>query len=99
MTDETSETIMAWHFLRRTDEHPQGALRDSRPAPADGEWLVHDGAIEIDQSGLHASAELKDALLYAPGSILCRVECAQIAAQQNRQRIRQRPGQRRRQRG
>lgn len=63
------DPILAWHFLR-----PDGKLRDGATPPPDGEWLTHDGAVEICQSGLHASVRAIDALTYAPGSIVCRVE-------------------------
>ena len=59
---------LAWHFVGNT-------LRDGRPIPADGEWLVHEGPIVICESGLHASLHPFDALQYALGPVLCRVEC------------------------
>jgi len=62
-----SETVLAWHFVGNT-------LRDGRPVPPDGEWLVHDGPIKPCDSGLHASERIIDALAYAPGSTICRVE-------------------------
>ena len=61
-------SIKAWHFVGST-------LRDGRPIPADGEWLVHTGRIKICASGLHASRRPWHALPYAPGSTLCYVEC------------------------
>ena len=67
-------TILAWHFVGAT-------LRDGRPVPADGEWLVHDGPVAICESGLHASLDPFDALQYAPGAILCLVECDDVVAQ------------------
>jgi hypothetical protein len=60
-------TMKAWHFVGET-------LRDGRPVPADGEWLKHDGELEMCKSGLHASVRLIDALQYAPGNTICRVE-------------------------
>ena len=60
--------IRAWHFIGDT-------LRDGRPVPQDGVWLEHDGPLVICQSGLHASLDPFDALQYAPGPILCLVEC------------------------
>jgi hypothetical protein len=57
----------AWHFVSDT-------LRDGRPVPADGEVLVHKGPLKLCASGLHASKNILDALQYAPGSIICRVE-------------------------
>jgi hypothetical protein len=59
--------MKAWHFVGDT-------LRDGRPVPADGEVLVHKGPLKLCASGLHASKNILDALQYAPGSIICRVE-------------------------
>lgn len=66
--------IEAWHFVGAT-------LRDGRPIPADGEWLVHTGPVEICATGLHASRRPAHALEYAPGPVLCRVECDDIVAE------------------
>lgn len=62
------KTIKAWHFVNDT-------LRDGSPISSDGEWLKHKGKIAICSSGLHASKKVIDALSYAPGSTICRVEC------------------------
>ena len=59
--------MKAWHFVNDT-------LRDGRPIPPDGEWLVHDGELVMCESGLHASERILDALIYAPGNTICRVE-------------------------
>jgi hypothetical protein len=59
--------MKAWHFVSDT-------LRDGRPVPADGEVLVHEGPLKLCASGLHASKNILDALRYAPGSTICRVE-------------------------
>ena len=66
--------VRAYHFVAAT-------LRDGRPVPADGEWLVHEGECVICQSGLHASLHPMDALQFAPGATLCRVECEDIVAE------------------
>lgn len=66
--------VLAWHFVGNT-------LRDGRPVPPDGEWLVHDGRVEMCHSGLHASRHPFDALQYAPGSILCWVECDDVVSE------------------
>jgi len=58
--------IKAWHFVGEM-------LRDGRPVPPDGEWLVHEGEVKMCRSGLHASRGILDALEYAPGSTICRV--------------------------
>ena len=68
--------MIAYHFCGPT-------LRDGRPIPADGEWLVHDGECVICESGLHASAHPFDALQYAPGPILCLVECEDVVTEQD----------------
>ena len=62
-----SKDVLAWHFVGET-------LRDGRPIPADGVTLKHKGKLELCASGLHASERLIDALQYAPGPILCRVQ-------------------------
>ena len=62
-----SKDVLAWHFVG-------DALRDGRPIPADGVTLKHKGKLELCASGLHASERLIDALQYAPGPILCRVQ-------------------------
>ncbi len=59
--------MTAYHFVGAT-------LRDGRPVPADGEWLEHEGEIEMCVSGLHASEHPLDALQYAPGETLCLVD-------------------------
>jgi hypothetical protein len=66
-TKEPRALTLAWHFVGTT-------LRDGRPVPPDGEWLIHDGPVVLCESGLHASEHPFDALKYAPGPILCRVE-------------------------
>ena len=59
--------MKAWHFVNES-------LRDGSPIPADGEKLVHDGELIMCESGLHASERIIDALKYAPGNTICRVE-------------------------
>jgi hypothetical protein len=66
--------IEAWHFVGST-------LRDGRPIPPDGEWLVHTGPVKICSTGLHASRRPAHALEYAPGPVLCRVECDDIVTE------------------
>jgi len=72
----TSEKLLAWHFVGST-------LRDGRPVPPDGEWLVHDGPCVICESGLHASYLILDALNYAPGATCCRVEIDAIEVEED----------------
>lgn len=62
--------IKAWHFAtydRRLAYQPWMEV-------APGYIYSEDGPIVICESGLHASRKLRDALAYAPGSYLCRVE-------------------------
>jgi hypothetical protein len=66
-----STDVYAYHFVGEK-------LRDGRPIPPDGEWLVHEGEMVICESGLHASKRPMDALAYAPGRTLCLVECEDI---------------------
>ncbi len=61
-------SIRAWHFVGDT-------LRDGRPVPPDGVKLLHTGPVVPCESGLHASEHPFDALQYAPGPVLCLVEC------------------------
>lgn len=66
----------AYHFVSDT-------LRDGSQIPADGEWLVHEGEVDICSSGLHASWHPFDALQYAPGGTLCLVEVEDVVTEQN----------------
>jgi hypothetical protein len=61
--------IRAWHFLNGDE------LRDGTTAPKDGEWLEYSGKLVMCESGLHASIDAFDALLFAPGNTLCLVDC------------------------
>jgi len=65
--------MIAWHFLAEGS-----VMRDGRIAPADGVKLVHTGDVIPCSRGLHASAHPFDALQYAPGPVLCLVECGGI---------------------
>jgi hypothetical protein len=61
-----------YHFTGKT-------LRNGDPIPKIGEWLIHDGLIEMCSSGLHASPTAWAALQYAPGELLHKVELDGIA--------------------
>lgn len=67
-----SESVYAWHFTG-------DKLRDGRPLPAVGEWLIHEGPVAICIRGLHASRHPYDALQYAPGALMHLVECVDIS--------------------
>ncbi len=64
-----SEPILAWHFT-------SNRLRDGSPIPPIGTWLEFEGKLKMCVRGLHASVHPFDALKYAPGNTLHRVECA-----------------------
>jgi len=48
-----------------------------------GETLRVDGELKMCRRGLHASRRVIDALNYAPGPVLCRVDVRGVAAQDN----------------
>ena len=59
--------MIAYHFTQAT-------LRGGRPIPAIGKKLVHERELKLCVSGLHASLDPFDALKYAPGCLLHKVE-------------------------
>lgn len=65
-------TILAWHWCR---DFGGEALRRDLVIITPGETEHHDGPLVLCESGLHASTSLLDAMVYAPGGILRRVEC------------------------
>ncbi len=71
-----SKIVKAWHFTGPT-------LRDGRPLPPDGEWLIHEGPVKMCTSGLHASRRILGALAYAPGPIIHRVECGDVVGEES----------------
>jgi len=62
--------VRAWHFLSANGPASIGEV-----SPEDGAVWRHDGPLVCGSSGLHASKRVIDALGYAPGPIICRVEC------------------------
>ena len=68
VTANKGDEMKAWHFVGKT-------LRDGRPIPPDGKWLLYTDKLVMCESGLHASKDPFDALQYAPGETLCLVEC------------------------
>ena len=64
----SSDRIVAWHFLTN-----DGLDRDGNKVEI-GQTLSVEGPLTICEHGLHWSERLIDALRYAPGSVLCRVE-------------------------
>ena len=69
-TPLTKNGILAWHWVADTRK-----LRGGK-ALVDGKTYAHNGNLHICESGLHASIKIRDALIYAPGPIVCRVECS-----------------------
>ena len=60
----------AWHFLKEDKCLQFGDKTKVKP----GQWLRADGELEMCHNGMHASKRLIDALFYAPGPVVCRVE-------------------------
>ena len=60
--------MKAWHWVGDT-------LRDGSPVPRDGKKLVYPQSPILCKRGYHASLCPWDALRYAPGDVLCLVEC------------------------
>jgi len=60
--------ILAWHFTAGMK------LRDGTPLVV-GRTYRHNGALDMCRSGLHASRDPYDALMFAPGSTLSLVLC------------------------
>jgi len=70
LTDELTELVKAWHFIKedkKTQFEPRRKVRV-------GQILKVDGKPILCQRGLHASIHPLDALDFAPGPIICRVE-------------------------
>jgi hypothetical protein len=65
----TSGPRLGWHFLRNDGTTGTGSLR-----PVPGETLQHEGPLSVCHSGLHYCPHALDALNYAPGSLVERVE-------------------------
>ena len=61
------KTLIGYHF---TNEK----LRNGDPIPKVGEWLCYEGEVVPCESGLHMSEHPFDALQYAPGHTIHRVE-------------------------
>ncbi len=69
-----SKKIIAYHFTNDT-------LQDGRPIPPIGEWLEETGKLTLCVKGLHASRTPFQALAYAPGFTLHKVEIGDIVAE------------------
>jgi len=65
---------IAYHFTGNK-------LRNGRPLPAIGEWLVETGEIRLCERGLHASRTPFQALSFAPGFKLHKVEVREIVTE------------------
>ena len=73
MTDETKRTLAWWFCAPYADGVVRLPHGDGRRVKV-GETLSVEGPIIACQSGLHASVRAIDALQYAPGATICRVE-------------------------
>ena len=67
LAENAQQTIYGYHFTGAT-------LRNGHPLPEINAWLKHDGPVESCKSGLHCSEHPFDALTYAPGNLLHKVE-------------------------
>jgi len=67
--------MKAWHWVGDT-------LRDGSPIPKNGKKLVYPDSPILCERGYHASLRPWDALTYAPGDVLCLVECGGIVLHQ-----------------
>ena len=63
------EKVTAWHFVGDDKRLTHGSGLEVAP----GYIYMTDGPIVLCKSGMHASLRVSDALIYAHGSILCRV--------------------------
>ena len=70
------EVIHAWHFLPADGKIANANSQHGGKVVRVGQKLSVTGEINPCVHGLHASERLIDALRYAPGPILCRVECS-----------------------
>ena len=61
---------LGWHFSKTDCKLGYGDGREITT----GETLIHNGTLKMCESGLHASASILDALTYAPGPYIWRVE-------------------------
>ena len=79
-----SDFVMAWHWVVKGADGKL-KLRDDRDVPPVGEALVHEGEVEMCESGLHASRRVIDALRYIPdgATVLCRVRCEDVVNEQD----------------
>jgi hypothetical protein len=70
-----ANTTKAWHFVCDDSTIFTDSMR--RPLKVHkGQILRHRGPLKLCKKGLHASIKSLDALKYAPGSVVCRVECS-----------------------
>jgi hypothetical protein len=68
-------TIKAWRFVRDDGTVKRKSMRRSLRVKQ-GQTLVWRQPLELCKRGLHASMLPLDALAYAPGCMVCRVECS-----------------------
>ena len=70
-----SPPIKAWHFINNDFTIKTDSMK--RPIKVHrGQTLVKRGPLELCERGLHASIKPLDAIYYAPGNVVCRVECS-----------------------
>jgi hypothetical protein len=73
-----TDSLKAWHFLRE-----DGCLRYEPHTKVEvGQTLKYNGFWPTSQQGYHASVRAMDALKYAPGPIVCRVELGGVIVEE-----------------
>ena len=66
---DSSTKVLAWHFTYGM------RFRDGQPLVV-GKTYTHTGPLVMCDSGYHAGRDITDALYYAPGFTVSRVECS-----------------------
>ena len=64
-----AKKVLAWHFTNGMK------LRDGQPLKV-GKTYKYEGKLEMCAKGYHASVDIRDALSYAQGFQVSRVECS-----------------------
>src|SRR3990167_4789478 len=72
--DYECEGVMAHRWLAWHSPPADRRLRGSREVVEAGRTYRAEGSLELCENGMHASARAIDALTYAPGPLVCRVE-------------------------
>jgi len=69
------DTMQAWHFIADDRKLAYPQADGSRPVITPGLVLTEERPLSLCHVGLHASVRAIDAMQYAQGAVICRVEC------------------------